>query len=531
MVLVAVAAATCWSAAAHAHAAVTATEPRAGVIVDSAPSEVVVEFSEPVSTAQTDTAVIAPGGSNAHSDPAVADGSDVRIPLRADLPEGTYLVTYRVISSDGHPVASGFTFSIGAASPAPEPPEPETAGAVAAGAKAANQYLGYLGLALTLGPALLLIAGGFGSRRVAARWIAAGLSTIAATAVASLYLQAAYVAGRGLWDVSGDDVGVVLHSSHGSAVLARLLIVAAALPLLARAVAEPSLSGSRRWMLGAAAAGLTLTWPWAGHAAASTVPAVTVVADTIHLGAAGLWIGGLASLFFLLLARRRREADAESVLPVWSRWATWLLAALALAGACQAVIEVRSLEGLLSTLYGRLVLAKLVLFALVLATAAAARAAVRRDAGGLRRRVRRMVGVELAIVAVVLGVTAVLTQTPPASTALAESAAEQRRDSAQLLETRHYSLHFDLGPAAVGTNAVELRLYSPEGEKLEPLEWEATFANPDADIAPVDMNLTSTAHRATAEAALPESGDWEFSFRIRTTEWDRASVSTVVSIP
>ena len=40
-------------------------------------------------------------------------GPRIGVHLKPSLPQGTYTATYRVISADGHPVASGFVFSIG----------------------------------------------------------------------------------------------------------------------------------------------------------------------------------------------------------------------------------------------------------------------------------------------------------------------------------------------------------------------------------------------------------------------------------
>ena len=48
-----------------------------------------------------------------------ATDATVRIKLPADLPPGSYVVTWRVISADSHPVGSSFTFTVGAASAAP----------------------------------------------------------------------------------------------------------------------------------------------------------------------------------------------------------------------------------------------------------------------------------------------------------------------------------------------------------------------------------------------------------------------------
>ena len=42
---------------------------------------------------------------------AVGDRRGPDLPLRADQPLGTYLVSYRIISADSHPVGGAMTFS------------------------------------------------------------------------------------------------------------------------------------------------------------------------------------------------------------------------------------------------------------------------------------------------------------------------------------------------------------------------------------------------------------------------------------
>ncbi|MGH8791200.1 MAG: copper resistance D family protein, partial [Stackebrandtia sp.] len=376
-------------------------------------------------------------------------------------------------------------------------------------------------------------------RRAAARLIAVGLGLVAATAGFGLYVQAAYTAGRGL-GVTRDDVTAVFGSGFAAASLARLLLAAVALLLLKRVASRREPPTSRRWLLGAWAAALTATWPLSGHAVVSDAPALTIAADVVHLGAAGLWLGGLATLL-VFLAHRQRVAQADALLPTWSRWATRLVAALAVAGVAQALIEVRTVEGLTSTAYGRVVLVKIGLFAVLLSVAALARSHVRRggaaiasDGRSLRdfpaRRVRRIVAVELAVAAAVLGATAVLTQTPPAPTAL-DASAEQRVDGPVKLEADEFQLYFELEPGRPGQNTAHLYLYTPEGAELEPLEWEAALGDPDEGIAPVDLRLTEvSSNHATADVAVPRAGDWEFVFRVQTSEIDRTTVSTVVEI-
>src|SRR4029453_14597076 len=107
------------AAPASAHAALGASAPAAGQIVPDAPNRVTLTFSESVQLLPGKIQVLAPDGSRADQGEPPAGGDTVTIPLRSGGGRGTYLVSYRVISADSHPVAGSLTYSVGAASQPP----------------------------------------------------------------------------------------------------------------------------------------------------------------------------------------------------------------------------------------------------------------------------------------------------------------------------------------------------------------------------------------------------------------------------
>jgi copper transport protein len=81
----------------------------------------------------------------------------VTIPLRSGGGRGTYLVSYRVVSADSHPVAGSITYSVGAASTPPsEQAGAESVDPVVRALIPVGKYLGYAGLVLLVGPVLVL---------------------------------------------------------------------------------------------------------------------------------------------------------------------------------------------------------------------------------------------------------------------------------------------------------------------------------------------------------------------------------------
>src|SRR5690242_6869649 len=102
----------CLTGEASAHASLAFTEPRDGTVLAQAPKSVQLRFNEEV-TAGAINLIDAAG--KLRSDAVVdAKGEAIIISLPSDLPQGTQIVSYRVISEDGHPVTGAVTFSIGA---------------------------------------------------------------------------------------------------------------------------------------------------------------------------------------------------------------------------------------------------------------------------------------------------------------------------------------------------------------------------------------------------------------------------------
>ncbi|MFC4021470.1 copper resistance CopC/CopD family protein [Micromonospora sp. GCM10011542] len=518
---------------ASAHAVLESSSPAASAVVPSGPAEVVLTFSESVRQVPGKIRVIAPDGSRADRGEPRFDGGAVTVPVDPAGARGTYLVSYRVISADSHPVSGAFTYSVGAPSTPPVDSGADSRAdpVVGAGVKVAR-FLGYAGLVLLVGPVLVLAAlwPRRLSRRGPARLAWAGVALVAFATLADLWLQVPYTAGGGLFDVTGEGLSSVLGSTFGAAHLVRLGLLAAAAFLLRPLLSRPAGRADAIILAVLGGAGL-LTWPLAGHPAASPAPAVSVLVDAVHLGSMAVWLGGLLMLAGFLL-RRADERELSAILPIWSRWAALAVSALLLAGTVQALIEVATPDALFNTTYGRLLLAKMGLFVLVIAVAAYSRQLVRRRTAAARPvPVRRAVWVELAVTAVVLGLSATLVQTTPARTAVTGPAGAEVNFFSTTLSSPLYSMQVEIDPAQNGNNTVHLYAYTKDNRPQPVVEWRATAALPSAGIEPIEVPLLPlTDNHATGEINLPAAGDWQVKITARTTDIDQATVTATVPI-
>ncbi|WFE48539.1 copper resistance protein CopC [Verrucosispora sp. WMMD1129] len=518
---------------ASAHAVLSSSSPAASAVVPAAPAEVVLTFSESVRKVPDRIRVIAPDGSRADQGEPTFAGSVVNIPVDTGRGNGTYLVTYRVISADSHPVSGAFTYSVGAPS---EPPvdsgDDGQANPVVGTAVKVAKFVGYAGLLLVIGPALVLAL--LWPRRLSRRrparlaWTGLGLVTLAT--VAAVLLQVPYTNGGGLFDITGEGLSLVLGSAFGAAHLVRLGLLAAVALLLRPLLAGP-VGRTDLVILGVLAVGALLTWPMAGHPAASPAPAVSVLVDTVHLGGMAVWLGGLVMLAVFLLPRAD-ERELGAILPIWSRWAALAVSALLLAGTVQALIEVATPAALVNTTYGRLVLAKIGLFVLVIAVAAYSRHLVRtRVAASRPAPVRRAIWAELTITAIVLGVSATLVQTTPARSVSTDVSAADSGYFSTTATSSLYSMQIEVSPARRGNNSVHLYAYTLDNQPLPVVEWQVTVALPAAGIEPIQVPLLPlTDNHATGEISLPAAGEWELRVTARTTEIDQATVTATVPV-
>ncbi|HEX6335481.1 MAG TPA: copper resistance CopC family protein [Jiangellaceae bacterium] len=125
VLVVAVAGVVLSATPAAAHATLVGSEPEDGATLTKPPAEVTLEFSEPVQQDFTQIAVL-DAGDNHYEDGAPEVVGGVVTQAVHDLPAGDYRISYRVGSSDGHPVTGLLTFTVaaldeGGAEPSPTP--------------------------------------------------------------------------------------------------------------------------------------------------------------------------------------------------------------------------------------------------------------------------------------------------------------------------------------------------------------------------------------------------------------------------
>lgn len=375
------------AAPASAHAAMTGSTPAQGAVVDHAPEQVALTFSEGVAMGDDSIRVLDPKGKRVDAGKLrnLSSGSVVKYGagLPAGLGNGTYTVAWQAVSADSHPVSGAFTFSVGAPSKTTAALPQQTAGGGLVGALyGIARALAYTGFVLLVGGAAFVVA----CRPAAAlvrsvqRLVVQGWALLTGTTVAMLLLRTPYTGSGDLADVF-DFGGLqqVLITKPGAALVSRLLLLAAAALLVAvlfgayARTQEPAEPGEEPLDATAAArqrkdltfglgiggviiaAGLAATWAMAEHASTGLQTAVAMPVDVLHLLAVATWLGGLAALVVSLYWGPPVE---RSAVRRFSRIAFGSVLVLVATGIYQSWRQVGSWRALTDTTYGWLLLLK-----------------------------------------------------------------------------------------------------------------------------------------------------------------------------
>ncbi len=571
---------------AAAHASVLSTSPVDGQSVPESPTQFSVTFSEPVDIELGGLTVLDRDGSRVDGgDTSSEDGGRVlRVPLGPDLDDGTYVGTWRVVSTDGHAITGSVLFAVGV------PVDAAGVSGLTARTDPGWEVFGALARFVTFVAALLAAGLGFYLAFLhdqrADRWRIAPVVRLSALGglfgiVASIAAQAALATGRGLDAVTDTDVlRTVLTETLGwSAVV---LLIGLALVHLSTDTNRLLVAQGCAFYGGLTVAVSFVLW---GHAIESPYRWLSVVTDGAHVAAAAIWFGGLVGLAMTLRRRSgalagrepvpaavdhepdggnvaistRPEVEVTSpdgilgstatVLGRFSTAAAISVAALLLSGVAMTWIQSGGdLTALWSTTYGRLVLAKVGLVIVVLALAAHNRyrlvpqlvnpgsepdATTSRTPDAVTaagwHRLRTNVLAEMALLLAALAVTAVLVNVVPTRTAIEIDGSVVELTAAVGDDT----VTMTVSPARAGVNSIRVQYVDADGEPTDVANsLRAEFTLPSAQLGPIAREVVKVGAGSFvlegSELSIP--GEWEIDLVVRPSDFREVRTPFIVDI-
>jgi len=526
---------------ASAHAYIVQASPGEDELVATAPERLTLEFNESLQTAFYDIKITAPDGTQADDGNVQIDAERPHVletGLRSGLGNGTYAVSWKAVSADGHPIQGAYVFHIGEPSGAPAGLADLTSGTGQTGGPikwilSLTDWIQYLALSVILGTLAFLlfrIAPSSMAREpmevpgsYKLLWISYAAASVAA--IISLPLNTIYESGVAIHEFSWALMGSALKlTSFGLIWMAQMLILMLlAVTILSGYDRDRSLKiriwssyGSLVLVLG-----WLLTHAMTGHPAAAEQRGLAITMDYVHLIAAAFWIGALTAMAVCLppladkLPPKVRGEVYWGAIRRFAAWGIGAVAALVATGIYSSLIILPEpvLTSLFTTTYGYVLLAKIVLLLVMIAFAWRHARTARQGKGN---RLAGSLKAELAIGAVVLALAAVLTHLSPGQPEAAGPFKE-----VQTTEDGS-AITLQVSPNVTGENQFEVGVKAPDGSVVNDLEQiTLTLTHLDMDMGIYEITIPKNdtgVYQAEEYISMP--GRWSIKVHLLTRSLD-----------
>ncbi|GHA18857.1 copper resistance protein C [Devosia pacifica] len=497
-----------------AHAVLLETYPAQNAVIASQPDVMSLTFNEPVSILSA--ALITPDGERIELS-TDANGQVLQIALPSSDDPGTRVLSWRVVSLDGHPVGGTSIFSVG-----------EVTGA--ADVRTAGDP--WVTLLLWLAKAILYGAVFFGAGG-AAFWVTHASDSYQSPRYLKAIIAVGLIAAPLSLGLHGADaLAVSLGSlltlapwvvgagtSYGpSAVLLFTALV------FAGACAHERIGRVRSWFALGAMILAPLALALSGHASAASPQWLTRPAVFLHAAGVLYWAG---ALFPLALMLRRKDVMTNNVLATFSKRIPFAVAAILVSGATLAAIQLGSDPTRWWTPYGEVLALKLGLLAVLFVLAVINRFALTNPAlsgnATAQTRLRAIIVTEIVLVAIIFGLVALWRFTPPPRALALQPA----REIALHIHTDRIMADLTITPGTVGTNDLSIYLMDAEFGPVNPLEVEVAVSAPTLGIESnrVMAELGDDGYWHATGLVMPLAGKWDIDVAVRLTRFELVTLS------
>ena len=498
---------------ASAHAILLTSEPAPSAVLDQSPTEIALFFNEFVDTVFGKIRILDSSGNVVQTIKPVRDAADksiVRAPISV-LEPGTYVVVWRVASSDSHPVQGSFTFQIGNTS--------IDVSAISKGQVLERhglarlfdviRWVTYLGIVLLIGGIGLLQA--VRTDRLSPRSTLALMGGWAFAALGTLEGLIAYgphISGYKIYKAA--DLSLLsetLTTQYGKMQLARLVL----LGIIGALIAVIQFRGTWWWKFGAWASlvGVALTLSMAGHPVATSPVVLSVGLDTLHMLAVSLWVG---PLLIIVYDRNMWLANDESTsapsLRWFSRTAGFAVPVIVVTGVIQAWLMLDGFGQILESRYGRTLIVKVCLVVVLIALGAVSRVAMQQKRSG---SLRQSMGIEVLFGIVILTITAALVAMPP------KGEIEPAPLSSTIFQGQMI-VELSLTSARVGQSEVHVVIARADGSFVQIESASARMSMPSRNIpnGPIVLSETGSNHFSGVTEFAYE-GEWVIEILVKQT--------------
>jgi copper transport protein len=515
---------------AKAHAALIGADPSDGTIVAQAPARIVLHFNEPV--APLVLRLIDPRGEATDLKRVELRHLSVEIMPPGRLGNGTYVLSWRVVSEDGHPIGGSLVFSVGAPSGGGQETAAPQTSLVVRVLLWSVRVLVLFGLFIGVGGAFFAawIVGPSKLRGAARRIIVGAIRGGVLAAVLSVGIQGLDALAAPLGALADPDVWLQgWRTSLGTSAT-----IAVAALVVGRLSLDDGTPRRARVLSGVALIGMGVASAASGHAGTAEPQWLTRTSVFVHVTGLAFWVGALVPLFAML---RGHDPRGVAIMNRFSAAILPVVIGLVIAGAILAVVQVESVEALWNSAYGNLLLLKLLAVGFLLALAAVNRlvftpASAR---GDVRPRFAQSIAAEGVLVLLILGLVAGWRFTPPprAGSAMPGPAPTVAPEPASVhIHGDDGMAQVTLSPGRAGRVSAMITLASGRGAPLEPKEVAIAFSNPAAGIEPLERRAARAGRSVwrVDDLVIPVPGRWLVRVDALVSDFDKLTLQAEIDV-
>jgi len=517
------------AAAVFAHAGLDSSTPAANSVLETAPTDIVLDFDETVEVSLAQIEVY-DGSGDAVTVGTPRRGADETI-ITAPLPtlgEGLYGVVWRTSSVDGHAVSGSFAFQVGTAGGLDPEAFLDSLGSTPEASSAVRwlhttaRWIAFVGLVLLIGAGMWAVWSGAALRLLTStiRLTWTGWVLLWVGSVLTFVLHGAEAHAGGLGQAFDPHAWNDMLSTRTGVLIVLRMVLAVALGLLLSLGLHRS---DRLWRISAVVAALMtlMTFSGAGHASSAEPALLWQLVDLVHLAGVLVWVGGL--VVFGAAATEWYEGDESApAIARFSRWSTVAVPVVAVTGVVTAREYSDGFSDVTATGWGRVLLVKVVLVAVLVGVGGVSRWMLRHHgAASIRRTVLAEAVAGILVLALVAGMVGESPRQPTPS-----------RSYAGQLAAGGLIAAVSIGPGQVGSNEIHV-VITPQGGSIEPVvSAEARISDVAAGrpASPVALVAEGPNHYS-GSLTFPVSGDWLLEVIVDAGSGQAVLLSTTVTIP
>ncbi|MFJ7748156.1 copper resistance protein CopC [Peribacillus sp. NPDC097295] len=503
------------------HATVISSNPSPNESLDTIPETISIRFSEDIQPSFYSLKVISKNKNEVPLQDIQVSEKTLEATWSSSLEEGSYIIKWRVVSSDGHPIDGTIPFQYGKSNIPSDQMNTEDEGGFPSSIQVFLQSLQYLCFAALSGVSFFYLSlsksplPGPINRRIR-RYIWLSYSGLAISILLSLPLKVTIDAQVG-WQhaFNGTYLKEVMQSTQFGSIwlieITLLLVLFIAIFFMMR----NQLNKLTFILSLVLVSSLMVCKAFIGHTTDTTHQYWAVSMDFLHIVSMALWLGGLLAILVILPKSYNPKVTDDnktfywSVIQKFSSWAILFVIVLIVSGIYSSFQHVPTLYSLLHTTYGQLLLGKIGLMLIMIGFGALHLVRGKRKT----KKLGLSTGIEFSIGIMVLLIAALLTnvQTANSSPGPVEKT-EITEDDDQVT--------LSVTPNKTGDNYIQVELKNDEGNPYTNIEQlTLTMESLEGDVGEIKLQLQEgNKGQFKAQSIIAMSGKWKIQVHGLTKE-------------